>query len=172
MMMAHLHSQLPGPGSEWLALHTQMDMHLSNHEQSYTALLSYILLRIMQCFQMWADLRKTVTSCNMSTIAMGQNSRVCDNLCKYYSIGDYRVHSTFWLSFKPTVLPEDEDWSVCHLVLVYKLMREAKIRKWMVTDTHKELLYTSQETLRNPWSHCVGNPQFFCSIVEDIHGIV
>ena len=32
--------------------------------------------------------------------------------------------------------------------------------------------YMSQETLRNPWIHCVGNPQFFHGIVEDIRGIV
>ena len=34
------------------------------------------------------------------------------------------------------------------------------------------LRYTSQETLRNPWIHCVGNPQFFRGIGEDIRGIV
>ena len=32
--------------------------------------------------------------------------------------------------------------------------------------------YMSQETSQNPWIHYVGNPQFICGIIEDIHEIV
>ena len=37
---------------------------------------------------------------------------------------------------------------------------------------HSSVRYTSQETLRYPQIHPIGNPQFFCGIVEDIRGIV
>ena len=35
-----------------------------------------------------------------------------------------------------------------------------------------DVRYMTQETLRNPRIHHMGNPQFFHSIVEDIHGFV
>ena len=38
--------------------------------------------------------------------------------------------------------------------------------------TQLHIRYTSQETLKNPRIHRVGNPQFFRGIVEDIRGIV